>query len=89
MMVTTGARGFNSSVLVEPANKVWPYQMFVLRESWGAVKGKPPKGNGYYRYRSKDGRKWESTGEFVNDPMKGARIFRLARAVHPGTPLSP
>jgi hypothetical protein len=60
-----------SSVLVEPANNDWPYEMFVLRESWGAVKGKAPKGNGYYRYRSKDGRIWESTGEFVNDPMKG------------------
>jgi hypothetical protein len=64
-----------SSVLVDPRNKEWPYEMFVLRESWGAVKGKAPKGNGYYRYRSKDGKKWQSTGEFINDPMKGDLCF--------------
>jgi len=64
-----------SSVLVDPGNREWPYEMFVLRESWGAVKGKAPKGNGYYRYRSKDGKKWEGTGEFVNDPMKGDLCF--------------
>ncbi len=64
-----------SSVLVDPGNRQWPYEMFVLRESWGAVKGKAPRGNGYYRYRSKDGRKWQGTGEFVNDPMKGDLCF--------------
>jgi hypothetical protein len=64
-----------SSVLVDPGNKDWPYEMFVLRESWGAVKGKAPRGNGYYRCRSKDGRKWVSTGQFVNDPMKGDLCF--------------
>jgi hypothetical protein len=64
-----------ASVLVDPAQRDWPYEMFVLRESWGAVKGKAPKGNGYYRYRSKDGRRWESTGQFVNDPMKGDLCF--------------
>jgi hypothetical protein len=30
---------------------------------------------GYYRYRSKDGKKWERTGEFVNEPMKGDLCF--------------
>jgi hypothetical protein len=64
-----------SSILVDPANKDWPYEMFVLRESWAAVRGKPPKGNGYYRYHSKDGTWWESTGQFVNDPMKGDLCF--------------
>jgi hypothetical protein len=64
-----------SSVLVDPANRDRPYEMFVLRESWGAVKGKAPKGNGYYRYRSRDGRRWEPTGDFVNDPMKGDLCF--------------
>jgi hypothetical protein len=64
-----------ASVLIDPANKEWPYEMFVLRESWAAVKGKAPRGNGYYRYRSRDGRKWEGTGGFVNDPMKGDLCF--------------
>jgi hypothetical protein len=64
-----------SSILVDPANRDWPYEMFVLRESWGAVKGKAPQGNGYYRYRSKDGKKWERIGNVINDPMKGDLCF--------------
>ena len=39
------------------------------------MKGKAPKGNGYYRYRSKDGKRWESMGEFVDDPMRGDLCF--------------
>src|SRR5215813_3691710 len=29
-----------ASVLVDAANKEWPYEMFMLRESWGAVRGR-------------------------------------------------
>jgi hypothetical protein len=72
--VTDGVSAY-SSILIDPANRAWPYEMFVLRESWGAVKGKAPRGNGYYRYRSKDGKKWTPTGDFVNDPMKGDLCF--------------
>jgi len=64
-----------SSILVDPANKNCPYEMFVLRESWSKVKGKPPQGNGYYRYRSRDGRRWQRFGNVVNDPMKGDLCF--------------
>jgi hypothetical protein len=64
-----------SSILVDPARRDWPYEMFVLRESWGAVKGKAPQGNGYYRYRSRDGKKWERVGGVINDPMKGDLCF--------------
>lgn len=64
-----------SSILVDCANKDWPYEMFVLRESWSKVKGKPPQGNGYYRYRSKDGKRWQRFGNVVNDPMKGDLCF--------------
>jgi hypothetical protein len=72
--VTEGVSAY-ASVLVDPANRDWPYEMFVLRESWGGVKGKPPQGNGYYRYRSKDGRKWERVGGVLNEPMKGDLCF--------------
>lgn len=68
-----------SSILFDRANRDWPYEMFVLRESWGAVKGKAPEGNGYYRYRSRDGRKWERNGGIVNDPMKGDLCFFYRR----------
>jgi hypothetical protein len=72
--VTDGVSAY-SSILVDPARRDRPYEMFVLRESWGAVKGKAPEGNGYYRYRSRDGRKWERTGGVINDPMKGDLCF--------------
>src|SRR5262249_21883170 len=72
--VTDGSSVY-SSMLVDPKNPDWPYEMFVLRESWGAVKGKPPQGNGYYRYRSPDGKKWERVGGVINDPMKGDLCF--------------
>jgi len=72
--VTDGVSAY-SSMLVDPANRDWPYAMFVLRESWGAVKGKAPQGNGYYRYRSKDGKSWERIGSVINNPMGGDLCF--------------
>src|SRR5438093_1460603 len=79
-----------SSILVDPSNREWPYEMFVLRESWGAVKGKPPEGNGYYRYRSRDGRAWERVGGKVAGPMTGDLCFfyRVGTGVTP-FPLAP
>lgn len=74
-----------SSILVDPNSREWPYQMFVLRESWSAVKGMPPEGNGYYRYRSHDGRKWESLGGKIKGPMTGDLCFFY----RVGGPLSP
>lgn len=64
-----------SSILVDPTDRAWPYHMYVLRESWGAVKGKAPQGNGYYRYQSKDGRGWERVGDIINQPMHGDLCF--------------
>ena len=57
------------SVLVDPDNRQWPYTMIVLREYQGTSShGAPPQGNGYYRYRSKDGKAWELVGK-VQGPM--------------------
>lgn len=74
-----------SSILVDPSNKEWPYEMRVLRESWGAVKGKAPEGNGYYRYRSKEGRSWERVGGKMGGPMTGDLCFfyRVGGALTP------
>jgi hypothetical protein len=79
-----------SSILIDPSDKDWPYQLIVLRESWGAVKGRPPEGNGYYRYRSKDGRRWARTGGKVVGPMTGDLCFfyRVGGALTP-FPLNP
>jgi len=62
-----------ASVLIDPSNLETPYQMFVLREV--SVKGKPPGGIGYYRYRSRDGYTWESIFGPITDPMKGDLCF--------------
>ena len=52
------------SISVDPNDRDWPYAMIALREFQGSkAHGKPPEGNGYYRYRSKDGKKWESLGK--------------------------
>jgi len=72
--VTDGVSAY-SSILVDRDNREWPYEMFVLRESWSAVNGKPPEGNGYYRYRSKDGKSWERVGDKVKGPMTGDLCF--------------
>jgi hypothetical protein len=57
------------SILVDPNDREWPYTMIALREHQGSkAHGVPPQGNGYYRYRSKDGKKWEPMGK-VEGPM--------------------
>ena len=59
-----------ASVFVDPANREWPYEMFALRYGKQTLEGM-----GYYRYRSKDGRKWESAGGKVKGPMTGDLCF--------------
>jgi hypothetical protein len=52
------------SVFVDPNDRQWPYAMIALREYQGSkAHGKPSEGNGYYRYGSKDGKKWEPLGK--------------------------
>lgn len=68
------------SVNVDPKNKEYPYDMIALREAWmpklpgGSPHKAPPQGNGYYRYRSKDGRAWEPVGKIAG-PMTGDLAF--------------
>lgn len=64
-----------SSILIDEMNHEWPYEMFVLREAWGFVRGRPSEGNGYYRYRSHDGRAWEPVGGKIDGPMTGDLCF--------------
>jgi hypothetical protein len=65
------------SVFVDPKNRDQPYDMIVLREGYShlpKVHGNPPQGNGYYRYRSKDGRDWELIRK-IEGPMTGDLAF--------------
>ncbi|HUY93081.1 MAG TPA: hypothetical protein VMV10_30405 [Pirellulales bacterium] len=64
------------SVFVDPENREWPYAMIALREYQGSkAHGKPPQGNGYYRYRSKDGKKWEPLGKVQGSMNKWDLAF--------------
>lgn len=46
-----------ASVLVDPKNREWPYQMWVLQSNTEIAQS--PHGYGYHRYRSRDGKTWE------------------------------
>jgi hypothetical protein len=64
------------SVFVDPTDREWPYSMIALREYQGSkAHGKPPEGNGYYRYRSHDGKKWESLGKVQGSMNKWDLAF--------------
>lgn len=54
-----------ASVMIDSADKEWPYEMFVLQTT--TERAKPPHGYGYHRYRSKDGKAWE----WVSGPITG------------------
>jgi hypothetical protein len=62
-----------ASVLVDPENKQWPYEMFVLQTTTTLVK--PAHGSGYHKYRSKDGKKWEWTGGPITGCILGDVLF--------------
>ena len=61
-----------SSVLIDPTNQDWPYEIFVLRQS---LELPYPEGIGYHRYRSRDSKVWEGVGSRINDPMAGDLCF--------------
>jgi len=63
----SGGTSVYASVSVDPANKDWPYEMFVMRGPlYGGMKENrvghlpgPAERLGTYRYRSKDGKDWK------------------------------
>jgi hypothetical protein len=54
-----------ASVLIDPNNREFPYQMWVLQTDTPIAKS--PHGYGYQRYRSKDGKHWD----WVSGPITG------------------
>jgi len=62
----SGGTSVYASVLVDPTNKEWPYEMFVMRGPlYGGMKENkvghlpgPQERLGTYRYHSKDGKSW-------------------------------
>lgn len=63
----SGGTSVYASVLVDPAKRDWPYEMFVMRApAYGGQKENrvghlpgPRERHGNYRYRSKDGKDWK------------------------------
>jgi len=63
----SGGTSVYASVMVDPANTAWPYEMFVMRGPlYGGMKENkvghlpgPEERLGTYRYRSKDGKDWQ------------------------------
>ncbi len=63
----SGGTAVYASVFVDPENKEWPYEMFVMRSPKkgnvvnrvGSLPGPQHHALGCYRYRSKDGKDWK------------------------------
>ena len=62
-----------ASILVLEDDPDWQYEMFILREP--SALAQPFKGMGYYRYRSRDGKKWEYWAGPIVEPMSGDLSF--------------
>ena len=57
-----------ASVIVDPANREWPYEMFVLFPNMSrALGGEAP--SGLCRYRSRDGKQWQRVGGPIKGPF--------------------
>jgi hypothetical protein len=70
-----------ASVIIDKENRDWPYQMFVYRYMYVGRKNKPPRG--IYRYRSRDGKKWEKMGR-TEGPFGGDVCFIYRNWDEPG-----
>ena len=70
--VTDGTSSY-ASIMIDPENTDWPYEMFCLHEN--SVLGPPPGGYGYYRYHSRDGKHWEMVHGPIIHPMNGDLSF--------------
>lgn len=65
--LNSGGTAVYASVLVDPKNKQWPYEMFLIRNPSlgpdpmhvGHLPAPSPEKRGIYRYKSKDGKDWK------------------------------
>lgn len=65
--LNSGGTAVYASVLVDPKNKEWPYEMFVIRNPSlgpdplhvGNLPAPSPEKRGTYRYKSRDGKDWK------------------------------
>ncbi len=84
--IDEGTSGY-ASILIDPENEAFPYEMRVLRESWLPDWPTTPEGNGYYLYRSRDGRSWHREGGRMPEPT-GFDICFFYRVGGPLTPFA-
>ncbi|MCB1103749.1 MAG: hypothetical protein KDK74_03380 [Cephaloticoccus sp.] len=82
----SGGTSVYASVLVDPANREWPYEMFVMRSpklagvpnKVGDLPG-PETKLGSYRYRSKDGKDWKQVEGPIHPSTGGGDVCYVYR----------
>lgn len=80
----SGGASTYASVLLDSSNQEHPYEMFIMRGAHGGVEYKNPdktsplgKGEGIYRYRSKDGTDWTPVeGPLGNAPSDVLYVYQ-------------
>jgi hypothetical protein len=85
--LNSGGTAVYASVLVDPKNKEWPYEMFVIRNPSlgpdpshvGFLPAPSPEKRGTYRYRSHDGKDWKLIAGPLHPLGKGGDVSYVYR----------
>ena len=85
--LNSGGTAVYASVLVDPKDKKWPYEMFVIRNPSlgpdpnhvGNLPAPYPDNRGTYRYRSHDGKDWKLFAGPVHPLGKGGDVSFVYR----------
>jgi hypothetical protein len=85
--LNSGGTAVYASVLVDPKNKEWPYEMFVIRNPSlgpdpnhvGFLPAPSPEKRGTYRYRSHDGKDWKLISGPIHPLGKGGDVSYVYR----------
>jgi hypothetical protein len=85
--LNSGGTAVYASVLIDPTNKKWPYEMFVIRnpslgpdpEHVGNLPAPSPEKRGTYKYRSHDGKDWKLVSGPLHPIGKGGDVSYVYR----------
>ena len=85
--LNSGGTAVYASVIIDPKNKTWPYEMFVIRNPSlgpdpnhvGNLPAPSPDKRGTYRYRSHDGKDWKLIAGPIHPLGKGGDVSYVYR----------
>lgn len=85
--LNSGGTAVYASVLINPKNKEWPYEMFVIRNPSlgpdpnhvGNLPAPSPDKRGTYKYRSHDGKDWKLVAGPIHPLGKGGDVSYVYR----------